>query len=137
MQPDALTVPGAFASPALRSGASAGEQRCGRRMQETLRSYGTVAGLVDREVVAWDRLPEEQQRVMDKVIKELNQLSTDGEGGDVATEAQFVLGVLYQEGVRSFYALRASSFRAMEQINERPFPDAWPDDDQMSACSCA
>jgi TPR repeat protein len=46
------------------------------------------------QVISWNSLPEEQQREMDHVIESLNTLSQTL--GDVSTEAQFVLGVIYE-----------------------------------------
>lgn len=71
--------------------------------QDALRRYSTIASLVDREVMAWNNLPEEQQAEMDLVIETLNTLSTTPGAGDVATEAQFVLAVLYQVCQRVWY----------------------------------
>jgi TPR repeat protein len=88
-----METPGAFARPKTVL-----EEEYGRRMQEALRQYGQVASLVDREVMTWHALPPEQQDGMDRVIETLNALSSTAGAGGVATEAAFVLGVLYQEG---------------------------------------
>jgi TPR repeat protein len=48
--------------------------------------------------MTWHALPPEQQDDMDRVIETLNALSSTAGAGGVATEAAFVLGVLYQEG---------------------------------------
>jgi TPR repeat protein len=90
---NSMEVPGAFAKAKTVL-----EEEYGRRMQEALRRYGQVASLVDREVMGWHALDSEQQRDMDTVIETLNALSTTAGAGGVATEAAFVLGVLYQEG---------------------------------------
>ena len=52
--------------------------------------------LAEQKVVSWSLLPEEQQQQMDGVIERLNTLSTTV--GGVSTEAQFVLGVIYENG---------------------------------------
>lgn len=88
-----METPGAFAQPK-----TALDEEYGRRMQEALRRYGQVASLVDREVMGWHALPPPQQDDMDRVIEALNALASTAGAGGVATEAAFVLGVLYQEG---------------------------------------
>lgn len=67
------------------------------RLKTTLKAYGDVARLVDREVMSWSKLPSEQQQAMDGVIVSLNQLSSVG-SESVSTEAQFALGVIYENG---------------------------------------
>lgn len=89
-----MDVPGAFA---LKN-KDAPENENTRIMKATMRKYMNIAGLVDREVMTWDKLPTEQQRDMDEVIKNLNILADISTAGDIATEAQFVLGVIYENG---------------------------------------
>jgi len=87
-----MDVPGAFAD----SGKSILEANYGRQMQDSLRTYSKVAALVDREVMTWHELPEEQQHQMNGAIERLNVLSKTL--GGVATEAQYVLAVIYENG---------------------------------------
>jgi TPR repeat protein len=89
-----MDVPGAFAS----NNKTIIESENGRKMQSTMRSYMKVASLVDREVMTWDKLPPEQQTEMNDVIKNLNLLADNSVAGEIATEAQFVLGVIYEHG---------------------------------------
>jgi TPR repeat protein len=69
----------------------------GSRMTEVMRSYREVSELVDREVMTWQKLPPAQQEAMDYVFRGLQALA-GGTAELVATEAQFVLGLLFQEG---------------------------------------
>mmetsp|Transcript_22827 Transcript_22827/g.26852 ORF Transcript_22827/g.26852 Transcript_22827/m.26852 type:complete len:256 (-) Transcript_22827:122-889(-) len=87
-----METPGAFAS----NNKLESENR--RRMQSIMRSYMEIASLIDREVMSWNALKLEQQTQMDEVIKVLNVLSTTSGDSDLSTEAQFVLGVIYENG---------------------------------------
>jgi TPR repeat protein len=85
---------GAFASNNM----SILQSENGRKMQSTMRTYSKIASLVDREVMSWNSLPLEQQSQMDEVIKDLNYLATSSGSDEIATESQFILGVIYENG---------------------------------------
>lgn len=89
-----MDVPGAFAS----NNKTIAESKNGRKFQSTMRTYMKVSALVDREVMTWNKLPSEQQTEMDDVIKNLNILADNSSAGEVSTEAQYVLGVIYENG---------------------------------------